>query len=228
MDDAFTDRLSDYLDDEDLDAAERREIEAHVAVCAACRQTLAELRAVSMQARGLTDTLPAADLWPALEARLSRVRLLPFTARRFTFTLPQLAAAALALMVLSGGLVWITRVGGTRTDVTPLGAQTAAGAPSAAAAVAPTPANFADEQYDAAVRDLERALALGRGSLDPETVRVLEANLVAIDRAIEESRRALEQDPANAYLNAHLARFLQRKLALLRRATALTADGLSS
>lgn len=225
MDDAFTDRLSDYLDGEDLDAAERGEIEAHLAACAACRQTLAELREVSMQARRLTDAPPAADLWPALEARLSHARLLPFRARRFTFTLPQLAAAALALMVLSGGLVWIARVGGTRTDVTPLGAQTEA-SPDAGAA-SPRPAKFADEQYDAAVRDLERALALGRDSLDPETVRVLEANLAAIDRAIEESRRALERDPANAYLNAHLARFMQRKLALLRRATALSADGSS-
>jgi hypothetical protein len=52
---------------------------------------------------------------------------------------------------------------------------------------------------------------------------VLEENLATIDLAIEQCRRALEADPANAYLTSHLASARQRKLALLRRATALTA-----
>lgn len=228
MDDAFTDRLSDYLDAEDLDAGDRAAIEQHLAGCAACRRTLEELRAVAIRARNLSDTPPATDLWPGVATRLAPDRLLPFrpaAPRRFSFTLPQLVAASLALMVLSGGLVWIARMGGTRTDVTPvMGAQTEAGATPRAGEAGITPANFADAQYDVAIADLERALELGRDRLDPDTVRVLEANLRAIDRAIEESRRALGDDPANTYLNAHLARYRQRKLALLRRATALTAN----
>ncbi|HEY7058332.1 MAG TPA: hypothetical protein VH458_17495, partial [Vicinamibacterales bacterium] len=59
--------------------------------------------------------------------------------------------------------------------------------------------------------------------LDPETVRILEANLQAIDQAIDQSRRALEADPANIYLYNHLAEARQRKLALLRRASALVS-----
>ena len=51
---------------------------------------------------------------------------------------------------------------------------------------------------------------------------MLEQNLQTIDGAIEQSRRALEADPANAFLNRHLESARQRKLALLRRATALT------
>jgi hypothetical protein len=229
MYDPFTDRLSDWLDDEDLDAAERASIEQHLAACPACRGVLDDLREVRARARGLTDAAPAADLWAGIAARLPRhERLLPFRARaprQFSFTLSQLVAAGLALMVLSGGIVWIAR--GTRSDVTPvLGAPTA---PAPVAATTPpetavTPANFADAQYDEAIADLERALNLGRGRLDPETVRVLEANLQAIDRAIEQSRRALGEDPANLYLNAHLARYRQRKLALLRRATALASN----
>ena len=91
-----------------------------------------------------------------------------------------------------------------------------------------TPANFADPQYDQAVADLERTLEVGRGRLDPETIRVLEANLQAIDRAIEQSQQALEADPANMFLNAHLATARQRKLALLRRASALAGSDSSS
>ncbi len=52
-------------------------------------------------------------------------------------------------------------------------------------------------------------------------MKVIEANLTAIDKAIAESRAALAQDPADVYLNNHLADARQRKLALLRRAAAL-------
>jgi hypothetical protein len=53
-------------------------------------------------------------------------------------------------------------------------------------------------------------------------VRVLEQNLATIDKAIAQSRQALEGDPGNTFLNSHLISARQRKLALLRRATALT------
>ena len=42
--------------------------------------------------------------------------------------------------------------------------------------------------YDAAVDDLERVLAQGRGRLDSATVRVLEQNLAIIDRAIAQAQ----------------------------------------
>jgi hypothetical protein len=60
--------------------------------------------------------------------------------------------------------------------------------------------------------------------LDPETVRVLEANLMAIDQAIDQCRKALRNDPSNVYLNNHFVESRNRKLALLRRATALTME----
>lgn len=230
MQDAFADRLSDYVDDEDLDPSERAAIDRHLVGCAACRLALDELRDVASRARTLVDTAPEADLWPGVVSRLSRVeRVLPFPSRpprQYSFTLSQLVAAGLALMVLSGGLVWIARIGGSRTDIVPLAGapQTTVTGQASTASLQITPANFADAQYDQAVADLERALGLGRGRLDPETVRVLEANLEAIDRAIEQSRRALAEDPANTFLNTHLARYRQRKLALLRRATALAAN----
>jgi tetratricopeptide (TPR) repeat protein len=126
-----------------------------------------------------------------------------------SFTVPQLAAAALALMVLSGGLVWVSQYGGRTTSLPPVDAHGV------------LPAAFANPQYDEAIADLERTLDTGRSQLDPQTIRIIETNLASIDQAIEQSRRALAADPANAYLNSHLAEFQQRKLALLRRASAL-------
>jgi hypothetical protein len=118
--------------------------------------------------------------------------------------------------------VWMARSGDPRADFDPISAQVEAPAEQAPLV---RPANLADEQYDEAIADLERTLEAGRKALDPETIRVIEENLAAIDRAIDQSRRALSDDPANVYLNMHLASTRQRKLALLRRASALTSMG---
>jgi tetratricopeptide (TPR) repeat protein len=217
--DSFTDRLSDYLDDE-LDAGERALVDRHLPACAECRATLDDLQAVVARAGALQNEPPAADLWPGVAARLdsprpaSRISLFRRVSvpRRFSFTLMQLAAASLTLVVLSGGLVWMARSGDPRADFDPVSAN-----------VEVKPANFAEGHYDEAIADLEATLAKGRTTLDPETLRVLEENLGAIDRAIAQCRQALASDPASVYLNSHLADAKQRKLALLRRATALAA-----
>jgi hypothetical protein len=79
------------------------------------------------------------------------------------------------------------------------------------------------DSYAQAVADLERVLATGRGQLDSTTVRVIEQNLAAIDRAIAQAQAALKADPSNLYLNSHLAETMRRKLDLLRQAAALAS-----
>jgi anti-sigma factor RsiW len=227
MADQFTDLLSDYLDGEDLPIDERRRIEAHLAGCGECRATLADLRDVAARAATLVDTVPDSDLWPGVAARIdadpfrsvSPFRATRPAARRISFTVPQLVAASLALMLLSGGTVWLARHGGSRTDFEPLAAQDTSQHPRAVL----REAGAADRDYEQAIADLERTIDAGRGRLDPETIRVLERNLQAIDRAIEECRSALAGDPSSVYLNTHLANAQRRKLTLLRRATALVA-----
>jgi tetratricopeptide (TPR) repeat protein len=212
MADQWTSRLSDYLDDE-LEPAERAQVTAHLETCSECATVLQELQSVVARAQTLPSAPPRANLWPAIEARLARrspfARIGDWASQRVSFTVPQLAAAALALMVLSGGLVWVSQYGGRTTSLPPVDAHGV------------LPAAFANPQYDEAIADLERTLDAGRSQLDPQTIRTIETNLASIDQAIEQSRRALAADPANAYLNSHLAEFQQRKLALLRRASAL-------
>jgi anti-sigma factor RsiW len=227
MSDVWTDRLSEYLDDE-LPPGERAALEGHLAQCAECSATLADLRRVVARARALESTGPSTDLWPGIATRIGAaaaagpaVRAIGM--RRFAFSLPQLLAAGIALMVLSGGSVWLLRP-----------ASGPAAAPTIASGTAATPAESglgtraswqrrAAPGYDAAVADLERVLADGRGRLDTATVRVLEQNLHVIDQAIEQARRAVAADSANAYLNSHLADTMRRKLDLLRQAASLVS-----
>src|SRR5262245_26671520 len=218
MTDTWIDRLSEYLDDE-LTPAERAELEAHLASCRECAATLEELRGVVARAGALTPRPPANDLWPGIEPRLQprgTVAAFPQRApRRFSFTVPQIVAAGLALMVVSGGGVWVLQHGGRATDLQRVAASNTPPEPTIVMT------SLSDPRYDEAIADLEQALEAGRSQLDPGTVKILEANLSAIDKAIDESRQALASDPANLYLNNHLADTRQRKLALLRRATAL-------
>lgn len=221
--DIWTDRLSEYIDDE-LTPAERAELEAHLRSCRECVATLEELREVVACAATLPARPPASDLWPGIEPHLSAGgrdgAVLPFRARmsrRFSFTLPQIAAAGIALMVVSGGGVWVLQHGGAVTS----GPDVVATDPKSLPEPRLVSTTLSDPRYDEAIADLEQALEGGRGQLDPATVKVIEANLTAIDKAIAESRAALAQDPADVYLNNHLADARQRKLALLRRAAAL-------
>src|SRR5580765_2911645 len=121
MTDQWTDRLSDYLDDE-LRPGERAALETHLATCRECAVTLDELRALVARAATLTPRPPATDLWPGIAPRLDRAgTVTPFqprvARRRFSFTMPQLVAAGLALMVMSGGAVWVIQHGGRATEV---------------------------------------------------------------------------------------------------------------
>jgi hypothetical protein len=138
--------------------------------------------------------------------------------RRWAFSLPQLAAAGIALMTVSGGTVWFLS-GSARQPVAL--APVPSSPPENAAAVNVAMRPNASQSYAAAVADLERVLAEGRGKLDTTTVKIIEQNLAAIDRAIAEAQRALDADSGNMYLNTHLAETMRRKLDLLRQAAAL-------
>lgn len=232
------DLLSDHLDDELSDAA-RADVDRHLATCAECRAVVADLQRLRLDARRWAEApaAPAADLWPAIAARLNGPRAMAPVAtggpagapprlawyrRRVSLGLPELALAASLVAAVGGALYSTARHGGP-----------AAAPPAAAPIVAQVdsfesdeavvaPVNFADAQYDAAVTDLERVLREQRERLDPRTVVVLERNLRVIDEAIAEARQALAADPANTLLNAHLAGARQRKLELLRRAALIT------
>jgi len=234
MSDQWTDRLSEYLDDE-LEPDERAALEAHLRQCVACGAVLADLKRIVTRARGLEDRLPERDLWPGIAARIGvgsgEVPAVDLAAerarRRWSFSLPQLIAAGIALMALSGGTAWLlhptaapsmaTREPAGTPPVIPVGSVPVAGSAAERSRVT-------GQRYAAAVADLERVLEQGRGRLDTTTVKVIERNLATIDSAIAQAQRAVAADSANVYLNSHLAETMQRKLELLRQAAALVSS----
>ena len=251
MHEEWTDRLSEYLDGE-LAADEQRALEAHLRECAPCAAVLNDLKRVvaRAQAAGAAPRPPEADLWAAVAERIDAERTWAVGARpvesvtsmggraprRIAFTLPQLAAAAIVVAAVSGGLVWRVaqpagRPEGLRSNSPEPSADARSGRDTRSADLQVRPddvhietVGLADAQYDAAVADLEKALKTGRGKLDSTTIAIVEHNLQIIDQAINQAREALVTDPANTYLSSHLVEARRRKLDLLRRATALTTD----
>jgi anti-sigma factor RsiW len=206
------DRLGDFLDGylapEDAEA-----IRSHLAVCAACRAQQARLESLIESARGLPEsTEPPPELWARVRGQVVRPQPLGIA----TLSWARLAAAAVILIVSSAAVTaWL--MGRHPPIVVRLD-----GPPAAAASVAvPVAARAVAANYDAALRELNEALAERRAQLDPATVAKVEASLHVIDLAIGEARRALAADPANRDLLDLLAASYERKLELLQRANAL-------
>ena len=217
MTDRWTDSLSDYLDGE-LTPEDRSDLGRHLEGCAACAATLEELERVAEQARSLVDREPAHDLWPAIEARLGSRAVEAMAPARpakksrvVSFTWPELAAAGIAVVALSTAAFWL----GTRGEKTITPVSTGQG-------VFVDPASHRNDS-EAAIVELREALAKGRDDLDTSTVRVLEQNLLVIERSIAEARTALAADPANPYLKRHLQETMSRKVSLMRQATFLAS-----
>ena len=126
MSDQWTDRLSEYLDDE-LAPDERAALEAHLRQCAACGAVLADLKRIVTRARGLEDRLPDRDLWPGIAARIGAtsgetpaIDLGAGRMRRWwSFSLPQLIAAGIALAAMSGGAAWLLHPSGSLPALMP-------------------------------------------------------------------------------------------------------------
>jgi hypothetical protein len=212
--DPWTDRLSERLDGS-LTEEERGLLDAHLVTCAECRTVLDDLARVVTHARTLPEIAPAEDLWPGIAARVAsfareheaprmRVRTASWG---ITMSWPQLVAAGLALVVLSGGGAWYLSKGQRARST--IAAQQQTGTDGVLAAHDP---------YEAEVADLRKALDDRRSQLDPATVKTIESNLQIIDLASAQARKALAADPKNPYLKEVVSSQTE-KVKLLRQAT---------
>src|SRR5918998_3291066 len=147
MNDHWMERLSEYLDDE-LAPAERTAIESHLKTCRDCSAVLSDLRRVVDRARHLDDRPPRRDLWPGIAQRIGATLARPrVIGRRWSFSVPQLAAAAVALMTLSGGTVWLIQGQGSTGGNVPVAAVDSPGVTP----VVVNASNNAAQSYAAAV-----------------------------------------------------------------------------
>lgn len=132
--DGFADALADYLEG-DAPEVVRAAVDAHAESCAACRQLLADLTGMRVEAAALPALTPSRDLWAGIAERIDTpvlpmdvARTAAATSVRRSWARPAVAAAA--LVVLTAGITYyLTRASLVRSA-----------APSQVAAAVATPA----------------------------------------------------------------------------------------
>lgn len=234
MSSEWMDRLSDYIDGE-MTPAERALVEARLAEDADLAAALEDLRRVMTQARALDDAVPrrVQQMWEGIAGRIGanvRDTTTPavttppgrrwWAVGRLSVSVPQLLAAGIAVMVLSGGGVMLWRGPTSPLDDAPL---VDGVTPQGTSGVEASFASVGATRLEHAVTDLEAVLEREREFLDPGTVRIVEENLAIIDQAIERSLQALAADPESDYLQGHLEQAMRHKLTLLQSVTSISS-----
>jgi len=228
--------LNDFIDGT-LGAAERLEIEQHLAGCAACRQTVDDLREI-LRAIGKAEPLEApVRAWSRLERAIrmereglaapggrsgaSNERLVDAGDRlrssrpALSPWVPWMAAAAALVLAVAIGMRYMPA---RHVDVAEQGAPAAAGE---AALSVETELRQAEAHYENAIKGLEAIANSEQSELDPRTAATLQKNLAVIDQAISESRAAVRAQPASEPAQQSLIDGFKTKIGLLQDTVAL-------
>lgn len=220
LDETFINDLADNV----LPAHSRHQAELHIAACAECRARVQRIRGLRADLASLPrDIAPPGHVLAGVRAHMFApdVPAPPVRARAAVWSVrpSMLAAAAVVLVALSSAVTvsWLRLT----TD------------PAAVAALQPLSVTDGsstrlvtvlamERSYEDAIAEVQRALSEQQSDLTPETLRILQANIDIIDRALAEARAALHADPANDALAEMLRSGYERKLDVLRSASSHT------
>ncbi|HZI89542.1 MAG TPA: zf-HC2 domain-containing protein, partial [Candidatus Polarisedimenticolia bacterium] len=195
-------RLSEYLDG-GMERPEREALEAHLRDCSECAGVLEDLERVRARARELNEAPVPKELWSRIERAIApgavthesaapRVTRLTLPGRgRFAFSLPELAAACLAVAVLSGGAVFaVLRHAPAPVVSRPVETARAPETPSShqAPATTQTASNPASEEFSSQPRTID-AVPASRGPENAEARGTMTET--PNEEAISELRKAL-------------------------------------
>lgn len=209
-------QLNDYVDGV-LDVQESSVIADHIATCDICAREIAALTALQQRLGALPAQIaPERDLRAGIWQQIDDAATVPLRPRRTLWSVRYTLAAAAVLLVVVSSAVTLLIVRQQRPYAV-------AGRPSAVPTLVGSNARALERQYADEVAELQAVLEKSRGTLAPETIRILEDNLKIIDGAIREARAALGADPNSAMLLDLLRSAYERKLELLRQAAKSSA-----
>jgi hypothetical protein len=214
-------RLDDWLDGA-LTGDAAREVETHLAGCAACRERERQLRQLLAHAAALPRSLaPSRDLWPGIAEQVGGgwSSWLAWSTRGFQ---PAVLAAA-AVVVLGLAALVFTRIAPerVRTVTMPAASPSATTFVSSETVSDPELAQ-AEREYEEAARALMETLQRRSSMLPAEDLARVESHLQVIDRALAQVREALVKDPENRELNRLLVSTHKKKVDVLRRVVRLS------
>ena len=210
------------LVDGTLGPIRRAELELHLESCDGCRALAAVLQEIARSARSLDVLEPPAHVWKSIAGRLRTERGMtePSGALWHHRGMAMIAIAAALVLAVGASLFML------RKPVTPPQTTTTAQAPGE-----PAPGNAASEDpvqgvvkklavTETAFQDLVNA-SEATNTVDPKTAAALKKNLLVMNEAINETRKALDADPQSAPARASLYEVLKQKIQFLQDTIAL-------
>jgi hypothetical protein len=234
---AFQAMLPDYLEEHALGPATRDAADIHLAGCADCAALVNDLRAIVRSAADLPLLSPGRELWSGIEARIEApVVALPAWSKSGEVAPAEtggaapvatgpativpwrhFGVAASLLVAATAGITWALTMRASTASVARDPAVASRSAPDTAPVGAGGISHVrATVTFDREIEALRKLMDERRNELDPITVGVVEKNLKVIDHAISESKAALANDPASAFLMDRLTRAYDSKLQLMR------------
>ena len=216
-------QLSDYVD-RALDLRDERALHDHLATCAACRGIVQDLERLRTGARSLGPLAPPDHLWMQIAGRIRLDDARPVAgdggARTRPSFVPWLGLAA-ALVLITIGVYAVTTLS---TGVAP---------PAATEIVEsnpprPDPVETAVAElqkaamhYENAMLELDRLAQANEGAIEPSLAKLLRDRLDMADRAIAESRQAMQSDPTSQPARESLFEAFRRKVSVLQATVSL-------
>ena len=218
-----TERLSAFFDG-DLPPAEAAGVRAHVATCATCTATLADLRALVTNARALEVPEPPPTLWPSIAGAVEgreRFAWLKISLWR-PLTIGAMAGAVAVVLVVFALPAVRARRSVAPQPPPPEIASTEAS--TAAAATDPllheAEAEFAQAAaaYERSIEKLRTLLAREEARWSPEERTRMAERLGQLDEVIVRSRDLARRTPGDSAGNEQLFAAYQQKIAFLAAA----------
>ena len=227
--DLMCERLAAYLEG-DLSPAEQAQADQHLTECAACAESLVELRAIASEAAQLPLLAPSRDLWAGIESRISTPVTRLDTTRTPMHRAPrrswQLAIAAGALVAVSAGTTYLitARSGAAGPQPVTVAATSAAPHQSSQPGTAPAPATVTTQQAGpvrAAAAPVAPSAGTGvlvTGRKNVSATRVYDREIALLDSLVRTRRESL--DPKTVQIIEQNLKIIDRAIAESRAALA--------
>jgi hypothetical protein len=232
-----TARLSEYVDraldgrsedrplrTETMDAPDERAVRDHLASCAACRGVVQDLERLRASASGLGPVAPPDYLWMQIAGRI-RLELddtrpaADTTARPKPSFVPWLGLVAALVLITIGVYVVTSFSSQVPSPVTEIAEGNAPSGDPVETAVAEL--QKAAKHYENAMLELDRLAQQNEGAIEPSLAKLLRDQLELADRAIAESRQAMQTDPTSVPARESLFEAFRRKVSVLQATVSL-------
>jgi hypothetical protein len=215
------------LVDGTLGPLRRAELELHLEACEDCAALLGDLREIQRATDTLEDLQPPSRVWTQIAQQLHQEGRVAESPRGFMRRPSNTLIALAAALILAVGASLLMLV--PRRD--------AAAPPPTNASTAPVPEPAGNAPADDSVQSVAPAVTkqlevtqaefvtlleeAKKAGAPPETIAVLQQNLLVMTDAMESSRKALESDPQNAAVRDSFYDVLRQKIRFLQDTIAL-------